>query len=288
MNLILLWSGLIVFLMATPLPAGAEHWLGRTDLIIHFALYAILGGVSRSILQPAYQKSKNLTIILLLSSMIFVPEFIQGYVPTREIALLDLLSNTAGLLWGLAVGSLGKGFSYLLSSGGLLASVFLFNFFKDSAYRLLFKTPEPGTLTVSLFIPISGLLIILLERDGTKLIRMAILFVIFLMGIKNSFLGTGFLLGAISLVGVIISRSQLRNVMNSTLHGSIEILSMTGFALYLVKCAIGTGTFLTQGGTIAVGIVLISGIIHILLSDSLKLAQFSRKFVTANRTQPDQ
>lgn len=82
------------------LPPRSTIDLGNNDKLSHFFAYSVLTFNALLI-----QRFKSFKIWLLLSLTIYggLMEFFQGFVPGREVSILDMAANSSGVLIGFAL-----------------------------------------------------------------------------------------------------------------------------------------------------------------------------------------
>ena len=84
---------------AGPPKAGIE-----LDLILHFALYALLSGLAMIILNN--HKTAVLMVVIAMLTLGFLLELAQLYIKGRTFDLNDLMANSIGVIIGVLVGLL--------------------------------------------------------------------------------------------------------------------------------------------------------------------------------------
>jgi len=103
LTLILIVYALIMFIGAIiPNPQSVPVFAGHTKYF-HFFGFMILSLIMFRTFQLYNIKYKNTWTIVLLAAFIFLTEFVQLFVSTREFAFTDMLIDAAGCLigWGL-------------------------------------------------------------------------------------------------------------------------------------------------------------------------------------------
>ncbi len=82
------------------IPPISKINLNETDKIGHFFAYAVL-----TLNGLMIQKYKSKKIWMILAFIIYggLMEFLQGFVPGREVSIWDIVANTSGVLIGFAL-----------------------------------------------------------------------------------------------------------------------------------------------------------------------------------------
>ncbi len=98
MKLLYGWSGLILVLLLVPLPGTESVLLGKLDLLMHFGLFVILGGLARRALSG--NENRGTIVAGSVGLLLFGPETLQVVVPTRTFSLIDIFFNAGGIVSG--------------------------------------------------------------------------------------------------------------------------------------------------------------------------------------------
>lgn len=280
MSLRIGWSCVILLLMFVPLPGGDPHWFGRLDLLVHFGLFAVLGGLNRDLLTRSLARSAAVRRLLLLFSVIILPEFVQIGVPTRGFDVFDLAANTTGAAWGLTVGALLPQLTYLVAAGGLMGVSGGLTFLREVSYGILFEPVFSGTLAVALVLPLIPAVGWLYRRNGRALVLVGVVYVFFLMQVKTAVPGSGVLLGGLSLSVLLAVRQLEANAVTV----SLETGGLTGFVLFVLENELGLATFLAGGGFLVVGVVLLVTLLQLVLLRPVNPVRFRPQFREATRS----
>ncbi len=96
---ILFALNLILIIVASLTPSSTPT-LRNFDKVGHFAAYASLATLALFSFQPFRAR---LVVFLFAASLGIVIEWLQSFVPTRELSALDAVSNVAGLFMGIFV-----------------------------------------------------------------------------------------------------------------------------------------------------------------------------------------
>lgn len=274
------WSCVIFLVMFVPLPGGDPHWFGRLDLLVHFGFFAVLGGLNRDLLTRGLDRPAAVRRLLLLFSVILLPELIQTGVPTRGFDVFDLTANTTGTAWGLTVGALFPYLTYLVAAGGLMGLSGGLTVLREVSYGILFEPIFSGTLTVALALPLIPVMGWLYRRNGRALALVGVVYVFFLMQVKTAVPGPGVLLGGLSLSTVLAVRQLEANAVTV----SLETVGLTGFVLFVLENELGLATFLAGGGFLVVGVVPLVTLLQLVLLRPVPTVRFRPQFREATRS----
>ncbi len=246
------WSLLILLVMVLPLPGDSTHWFKELDLIVHFALFGILGGLNRDLFTRWDSINYHFLRVLGILSMVCLPELLQSIIPSRSFHEMDLAMNSLGTGWGLALGVYSPLLTYLFVSSSLLGFSFGLNVLKSPLKKVLFQESSFLLTTFCLLIPV--LFLIGLQYRWNRMDRSSILIlVIFLVTTIMTNPGRGVMVGSLLLVIYFIGFSS-KLIPASR---SMEIIGLSGLFLFLTGTGFGQVLLLEHGGTLVVGIVVL-------------------------------
>ncbi len=94
------WTLLIYFLMWVPLAGGKPPVFGQMDLLIHFGLFLLLGGVGWLVFRDRFGMPRTYYWLVLSGFVALSAELGQYMFPTREVSLTDLIINLVAIFCG--------------------------------------------------------------------------------------------------------------------------------------------------------------------------------------------
>jgi hypothetical protein len=254
--------------MIIPVPGDSTHWFEGLDLITHFALFGILGGLNRDLVDvPGAARFPRFRVVGILL-MIVLPEVLQSGIPTRSFNLLDLMMNGLGTGWGLVIGSYLMELTYLFVSSSLLGFSFGLNVLKQPLESVFFGDFPVFLTIIGLLVP-AALLGFLRYRSKIMQFRLGLLLLSLsvLLATLRPQGSAGFLVG-LALMAFLLG--QLRE--SQFTAEALTIVGGTGVLLILVGTVIGLESFLATGGLWVVVTILLTSFAVVYLENVFRRA----------------